>query len=133
MKLWNQHFTSKGRLNRKQYWLILVPCWFIMFSIKSVYEHDLLPNLEDSVIRFTLVLFVLFIAFAFAFSIYLVTAAKRWHDRDKSAWWILINLIPIIGPLWTIIETGFLAGTIGDNRYGDDPLNPQPVNITINP
>ena len=47
---------------------------------------------------------------------------KRWHDRDKSGWWVLINLIPIIGPLWALVEIGFLTGTEGSNRFGDNPL-----------
>ena len=52
----------------------------------------------------------------------LAVRAKRWHDRDKSAWWILIDFVPIIGGLWALIETGFLPGTIGENRFGPDPL-----------
>jgi len=43
---------------------------------------------------------------------------KRFHDRDKSGWWVLIGLIPIIGALWLLIELGFLKGTDGPNRYG---------------
>ena len=46
---------------------------------------------------------------------------KRWHDRDKSGWWFLINFIPIIGPLWAFIELGCLRGTMGPNLYGADP------------
>jgi uncharacterized membrane protein YhaH (DUF805 family) len=46
---------------------------------------------------------------------------KRWHDRDKSAWWMLIGAIPIIG-IWALIENGFLRGTEGPNRFGPDPL-----------
>lgn len=49
---------------------------------------------------------------------------KRWHDHDKSGWWILINLIPIIGPIWSLVMVGFLRGTEGPNRFGPDPLNP---------
>jgi uncharacterized membrane protein YhaH (DUF805 family) len=52
----------------------------------------------------------------------LAVTAKRWHDRNKSAWWILINFVPVIGWLWALIETGFLPGTPGDNRFGPDPL-----------
>jgi uncharacterized membrane protein YhaH (DUF805 family) len=51
----------------------------------------------------------------------LAVSAKRWHDRDKSAWWILVGLIPIIGNIWILIENGFLRGTEGSNRFGDDP------------
>ncbi len=47
---------------------------------------------------------------------------KRWHDRDKSAWWVLIILVPIVGLIWTMIEVGHLQGTVGSNQYGDDPL-----------
>ena len=43
---------------------------------------------------------------------------KRWHDRDKSGWWMLILLVPIIGAIWFLIELGFLAGTPGPNRFG---------------
>lgn len=45
-------------------------------------------------------------------------SAKRWHDRGKSAWWVLIWLIPFIGWLWVVVENGFLPGTAGDNAYG---------------
>lgn len=46
---------------------------------------------------------------------------KRWHDRDKSGMWILINLVPVIGQLWSLVEAGFLPGTEGENRFGANP------------
>jgi len=52
----------------------------------------------------------------------LIVQIKRWHDRDKSGWWVLINLVPCIGGLWALIECGFLRGTTGENRFGPDPL-----------
>ena len=48
--------------------------------------------------------------------------AKRWHDRNKSAWWAFIHLVPVIGVLWTFVELGFFKGTTGKNRFGLDPL-----------
>ena len=57
--------------------------------------------------------------------------AKRWHDVNKSAWWLLINIVPIIGPLWALIENGFIAGTTGENRYGPDPLKHKEVDIHV--
>jgi uncharacterized membrane protein YhaH (DUF805 family) len=45
---------------------------------------------------------------------------KRWHDRDKSGWWFLMNFVPIIGWLWVLIECGFLRGTPGPNRFGEE-------------
>lgn len=52
----------------------------------------------------------------------LAVYTKRWHDRNKSGWWTLIGLIPVIGGLWLLIELGFLKGTAGPNQYGPDPL-----------
>ena len=48
---------------------------------------------------------------------------KRFHDRDKSGWWVLIGLIPIIGAIWLLIELGFLKGTPGPNRFGSPVAN----------
>ena len=49
---------------------------------------------------------------------------KRCHDRDKSGWWCLLLLIPVVGTIWAIIDLGVLAGTLGENRFGPDPLEP---------
>jgi uncharacterized membrane protein YhaH (DUF805 family) len=57
----------------------------------------------------------------------LAVQVKRWHDRDKSGWMTLINLIPIIGFFWTLIECGFLEGTPGPNKYGPSPKQLQIV------
>ena len=45
---------------------------------------------------------------------------KRWHDRNKAGWWLLILLVPVLG-IWNLIECGFLPGTPGTNRFGPDP------------
>ncbi len=60
----------------------------------------------------------------------LAVSVKRAHDRDHSGWFILIGLIPIIGPIWVLIEFGFLRGTVGPNQYGPDPTVYQPVAAT---
>lgn len=46
---------------------------------------------------------------------------RRLHDLDKSGWWILINLVPLIG--WIImIVWAATRGNDGPNRFGEDPL-----------
>jgi uncharacterized membrane protein YhaH (DUF805 family) len=50
-----------------------------------------------------------------------VVSAKRWHDRDRSAWWVLLLLVPVIGVLWTLLDNGLVRGTQGPNRYGPPP------------
>ncbi len=66
-----------------------------------------------------LVALVIFVA---AVWIGFAVGVKRYHDRGKSGWWVLIVLVPVIGGLWYLIECGFLRGTIGPNAYGPDPV-----------
>ena len=67
----------------------------------------------------TIDVFFLLISIPFIW-INLAMSVKRWHDRNKSSWWVLINAIPYIGGIWTFIECGCLRGTVGDNHYGPD-------------
>ena len=53
----------------------------------------------------------------------LAASVKRWHDCNKSGWWMPITFVPVIGGLWFLIECGFLPGTPGPNAYGSDPLD----------
>lgn len=53
--------------------------------------------------------------------------AKRLHDRDMSAWWILLIFVPGVGGLALLIICGFLPGMPGPNRFGPDPLGGNPV------
>lgn len=53
-------------------------------------------------------------------------AGRRLHDIDKSAWWILLGIIPVIG--WIILVVWYARpGTEGPNRFGPDPM-PASVN-----
>ena len=45
---------------------------------------------------------------------------RRLHDTDRSAWWLLLLLIPIVG--WIVILIfNCQSGTPGENRFGPDP------------
>jgi len=45
---------------------------------------------------------------------------KRLHDRNRSGWFLLLLLVPLVN-IWILIELAFLGGTAGSNRFGDDP------------
>ncbi|MFN0182294.1 MAG: DUF805 domain-containing protein [Aquabacterium sp.] len=47
--------------------------------------------------------------------------AKRWHDLGRSAWWVALLVIPVLGLAWTALECGLRRGQPGDNRYGPQP------------
>ena len=115
-------FSPKGRINRGQYWLSLLSVFVIysviylanifLFTITENYNiYDLVDIFNSLIVPWV----ILWIA--------LVISIKRWHDRDKSGWSVLIGLIPIIGGLWVTIENGFLPGTDGPNKYGEAPVS----------
>jgi len=117
-------FSFQGRIPRRQYWggigiqmLIFVPIGAIAgFLIPVVSRHG------DSSSALPILLGILAIPLGvFAIWVGLALNIKRWHDRDKSGWWMLIGLIPYIGGLWQLIECGCLRGTEGPNRFGEDP------------
>ncbi|MGL5698126.1 MAG: DUF805 domain-containing protein [Kluyvera sp.] len=45
---------------------------------------------------------------------------RRLHDTNRSAWWLLLLIIPLVGWL-VILIFNCQAGTPGDNRFGADP------------
>ena len=101
---WKQFYLSaQGRVNRKQF------CAF------STTLEPTTPRIGVDCFSsiFSLVVIVP------AFLVYI----KRWHDRDKSGWWMLIVLIPLVGLIWFLVELGFLPGTPGPNRFGPPPLD----------
>jgi uncharacterized membrane protein YhaH (DUF805 family) len=105
-------FSFQGRVGRMQFWLTSL----ILYGIVMVLE---LVGRKSGATAAAMLLLVLLVPIIWAS---LAVGVKRWHDRDKSGWWSLINLVPIIGTLWALVETGFLKGTSGQNRFGTDPL-----------
>lgn len=55
---------------------------------------------------------------------------RRLHDVDKSAWWLLIALIPIVGAIVLLIFTA-QAGTSGSNRFGPDQEAGRPADENL--
>jgi uncharacterized membrane protein YhaH (DUF805 family) len=47
-------------------------------------------------------------------------SVRRLHDTNKSGWWLLLFLLPILGFIILIVFY-VLPGTVGPNKYGDDP------------
>ena len=95
----------RGRASRPEFWW-----YYLVYVIAS-----LIVALIDNEIGAGNILLVIF-----ALALFLPTLAvtfRRLHDSDKRGWWVLIQLIPIVG---TIIMLIFLVskGTPGDNRFG---------------
>ena len=127
-------FGFSGRINRAKFWiasLVLMIAFVIPFMLAMA--------------TMSTVMWILAVVVFVAASISgLAVGAKRLHDRDRSAWWlVLFYLGPgflqamgeamgeigviflVIGfgiSIWALVELGFLRGTQGPNRFGPDPL-----------
>ena len=99
--LFNIYFKFSGRIPRSTYWLASIPMSLLAVVAKI--------NDDQS---WSIILWLVILWPSLAIS------TKRWHDRDKSGWWNLINLIPLVGTTWSVVECGFLPGTNGQNRFG---------------
>jgi uncharacterized membrane protein YhaH (DUF805 family) len=118
-------WSYEGRIGRARFWLgvLLV----ILMSIAFGMVADLLgipldtgvgPVAEEISAAGVLYLVVAFVVVAYA---QLAVYAKRFHDRGKSAWWVLIAFVPVVGFFWILIELGMLPGDPGPNAYGPPP------------
>jgi uncharacterized membrane protein YhaH (DUF805 family) len=125
----NLLFSFSGRVNRAKFWLVLIAAdiaFLVLFGILCAVTGmsmdvapDGTPSMVGGGVVGGLIAFLLAVAVIW---IGLAMGVKRYHDRNKSGWWVLIALVPVIGGLWYLIEAGFLRGTAGANRYGPDPL-----------
>jgi nitrate/nitrite transporter NarK len=45
---------------------------------------------------------------------------KRWHDLGKTGWLVLINLVPVVGSVISLVVLGFFKGSAGANEFGNE-------------
>jgi len=102
-------FSFRGRVPRAVFWWSSVLLW-VAFIVLFVFLDAIFGRTS------TLILYPPF------FWIAAVLAVKRMRDRGKSPGWLLIALVPVVGPLWLFFDLGLLQGTPGENHYGPDPL-----------
>jgi uncharacterized membrane protein YhaH (DUF805 family) len=89
-----------GRITRSQFWLkFVLPVMIVTVSVCLIVRKGVLLNAA-------LTIWVLLLLWPFV-----AVLAKRWHDRNKSGWWTLIALIPLVGQVWVIIECGCLPAS----------------------
>ena len=104
-----------GRSRRKEFWMFYLGV-IIAAVIIAIVENIL--GIAGSVGDVTGPLTLLFALGIFIPS--LAVQVRRWHDQDKSGWFVLVGLIPLIGGLINLVFM-MLEGTKGPNRFGPDP------------
>ena len=117
-------FSPSGRIGRAQWWLaqiaviaILIAVFVLLGVLHGATEPTQATDAALLAIGFLILLIISILLIWVTFCL----TVKRYHDRGKSAWWYLIQFIPIIGGIWALVELGFCSGDDGDNEYGDGP------------
>ncbi len=114
-----------GRASRREFWLfaLLNAMVFTIIFITGIIAAAA-TNGDNASIGICI---LAYIAWAFAtFIPNLAVTIRRLHDIDKPGAYILCGFIPIVGGIILLIFY-FTPGTIGSNRYGEDPRTDGPT------
>lgn len=109
-----KYAVFSGRSRRKEYW------YFVLFVVVI----SILLNMIDGLIGthggsagvgllsgiFSLAILIPSIA----------VSVRRLHDIDRTGWWVLISLVPLIGTI-VLLVFHLQDSTPGTNRYGSNP------------
>jgi uncharacterized membrane protein YhaH (DUF805 family) len=108
LEVLKKYAVFTGRARRTEYW---------MFVLVSVIISVVLTVVE-MVVRLPGVLSGLYALATLLPSI--GVGVRRLHDTNRSGWWLLISLVPVIGVIVLIV---FLAtdSQPGSNQYGPNP------------
>ncbi len=101
---YKKFFDFSGRASKSEYW------WFQLFNI-IIYVLSLIFQ-RDLALLFSILIIINLIPIYAA-------GVRRIHDSNKSGWFVLLSLIPIIG-LYVLVLL-IQDGTKGKNRFGPKP------------
>ena len=111
--VFSKYVQFGGRAPRSEYWY-----WALFYLIASIGTGVVDFSIDSSTEAIGPVNALFSIA---TFLPSLAVLARRLHDIDKTAWWMLIVLIPVVGAILLIIWL-CKSGSKGANKYGPDPL-----------
>ena len=111
-----------GRSRRKEYWMFM-----LLIVLSTVVAVVLLgvfgaftegPNGPGALAWIIIALVGL--AYLAIFIPSIAVQVRRFHDQDRSGWFVLLGFIPYVGGLIVFVFM-LLEGTKGPNRFGPDP------------
>jgi len=100
-----KYATVEGRASRSEYW------WFLLFSMLiQVAARIVGGELAAGVVALVMLLPGVGVG------------GRRLHDIGRSAWWLLIGFLPLIGLI--VLIYWFVQPSGGANKYGEGAAAP---------
>ncbi|GMA70634.1 membrane protein [Leuconostoc litchii] len=115
-EFWSKMFVWNATATRTQYWVPVILNWILggilMNLVEKLQGHSIeeIYNFSD--------LSTNTVAKLIAFLIWIATITlkvRRLHDTNRSAGWILIQFVPIIGTIWFFVL--MLLPTTPESRW----------------
>ena len=103
LEVMSEYDEFRGRVSRKKFWM------FVLIS---------------AIISILLIFINIGIFFVYSVLVILPSlgvTSRRLHDTNRSAWFLLLELVPIIGGIFILILCAE-EGTPGENKYGKKPI-----------
>ena len=103
-----KYAVFNGRARRKEYWMFIL-FYFIIAVVLSIIE------------AFVGIVGVLSGLYGLAMLIPgIAVGVRRLHDTNRSGWWLLIGLVPLIGAI--VLLVFFVQDSqAGENQHGPNP------------
>ena len=113
-KVLRQYADFKGRASREEFWMFILFYFIASFAISAI-GIGLMLLTEKAGAMLLPCLFM----FAFLIPCWAVTV-RRLHDVGRSAWLLLVSLIPVIGGILLLVVL-ISKGNPENNHYGKNP------------
>ena len=104
-------FSFRGRAGRRAYWQFAAVPSLAFMALTALFDLPLRLGAFGFTVFGLLVCWVV-----------LAVSVKRCHDRGRSGWFMLANLIPVVGSLWVLVELGFLPAAKAGDRFETEGL-----------
>jgi uncharacterized membrane protein YhaH (DUF805 family) len=109
-----QYATFEGRARRKEYWY---------FALGNGLAIGALAFIDGSIGTFDHEARIGLLSGLYALAVFipgLAVSVRRLHDTNRSAWWLLVDLVPFAGWIVMLVLV-CLDSQPGGNRYGPNP------------
>ncbi|MBC2777559.1 DUF805 domain-containing protein [Parasphingopyxis marina] len=111
----------EGRSRRTEYWMFVL--FYVILFVAAFVVGMILDAILGSMSGGGMGIITMILVIGLALALFVPSLAvqvRRFHDQDKSGWFVLLGFIPYVGGIIVLVFM-CLDGTPGPNRFGPDP------------